>query len=257
MKRRSWRGLAPRRARRPPRALDYLERIVNPDRLVKLTAATMSRLQAGLRKPRDTTRPAMKDTTIARHFAMSRAALSWAVSMGMLPKVPEMHPPKLAKGQALMRGRPITAEEFDRMLDKVGAALVDACKAKRGERAKTQTNPRVKRKQPTMPPTVRPERVESWQRFLTGLWLSGLRLSEGLALSWDEGAPFSVDLAGKRPVFRIYCQAQKARRDETVPMTPDFAQFLAQIPEAERHGPVFKLACQRGGKPIGPGKVGR
>ena len=107
-----------------------------------------------------------------------------------------------------------------------------------------------------MPPMVRPERVESWRQFLTGLWLSGLRLSEGLALSWDEGAPFAVDLTGKHPVFRIYCQAQKARRDETVPMTPDFAQFLAATPEAERVGPVFKLACQRGGKPIGPGKVG-
>ena len=112
-------ALAPRTRQTAAQALDYLERIVNPDRLVKLTAATMSRLQAGLRKPRDTTRPAMKDTTIARHLRHIRAALSWAVSMGMLPKVPEMHPPKLAKGQALMRGRPITAEEFDRMLDKV------------------------------------------------------------------------------------------------------------------------------------------
>ena len=31
-----------------------------------------------------------------------------------------------------------------------------------------------------------------WARFIEGLWLSGLRLGEGVALSWDEDAPFAV-----------------------------------------------------------------
>jgi integrase len=39
-------------------------------------------------------------------------------------------------------------------------------------------------------------------------------------------------------------------------MTPDFAQFLAQTPESERVGRVFKLTRERGGEPIGAGKVG-
>ena len=62
------------------------------------------------------------------------------------------------KGQTLMKGRPITAEEFDRMLAAV--------------------------------PKVRPQEARARTRFLTGLWLSGLRLSEACALSWDEDAPF-------------------------------------------------------------------
>ena len=47
-----------------------------------------------------------------------------------------------------------------------------------------------------------------------------------------------------------------------LPMTPDFAQFLAETPEAERVGLVFnldhrrgKLARPRGVEPIGLGKV--
>ena len=64
-------------------------------------------------------------------------------------------------------------------------------------------------------------------------------------LSWDQEAPFQVDLTGRRPAFRIYAEAQKSGRDEVLPMTPDFAQFLAETPEAERVGPVFNLVDQR------------
>ena len=42
----------------------------------------MSRFQAKLREEK------MRDTTVARHLRHIRAALSWAVSMNMLPKVP-------------------------------------------------------------------------------------------------------------------------------------------------------------------------
>ena len=123
---------------------------------------------------------------------------------------PQIEMPKIAKGQTLMKGRPITGEEFDRML------------------AEVQTSAR------TIP--------QAWKDFLTGLWLSGLRLDEGCNLSWDEEAPFMVDLSGKRPVFRIMAAAQKARRDELLPMTPDFADWLLKtFPEAERVGKVFKL----------------
>ena len=54
--------------------------------------------------------------------------------------------------------------------------------------------------------------------------------------------PISVDLTGRRPAFRIFAEAQKADRDEFLPMTPDFAQWLQQtFPEAERIGKVFNL----------------
>jgi len=72
----------------------------------------------------------------------------------------------------------------------------------------------------------------------------------------DQEATFQADLTGRRPSFRIYAEAQKARRDEILPMTPDFAQFLTETPEAHRSGQVFKLARERGGNPIGVGRAG-
>jgi integrase len=200
-------------------ALNHVERVLNPDRLAKLTTTTMSRFQSQLRQE------GMTDVTLASILRHLRPALSWAVSMGMLPKVPELHPPKRAKGQTLMRGRPITAEEFDRMLFAV--------------------------------PKVRPHDSAAWIHYLTGLWLSGLRLEESLALSWDQDQPFYADLTGKRPAFRIYAEAQKARRDEILPMTPDFAQWLLQTPEPERRGRVFKLTGLQTGKPITPKRICR
>jgi integrase len=200
-------------------ALNHVERVLNPDRLVKLTTVSMSRFQSQLRQE------GMTDVTLASVLRHLRPALSWAVSMGMLPKVPDLHPPKRPKGQALMRGRPIAGEEFDRMM-----AVV---------------------------PKVRPQDSAVWVHYLTGLWLSGLRLEESLALSRDQDEAFTVDLSGRRPAFRIYAEAQKARRDEILPMTPDFAQWLLQTPEAERVGRVFKLNGLQTGKPITPKRICR
>ena len=109
-----------------------------------------------------------------------------------------MHMPTRAKGQSMMRGRPVTGEEFDRMLAKV---------------------PHVRKHDPGV-----------WRRYITGLWLSGLRLEESVVLSWDADEPFTVDLSGKHPRFRIYAEAEKGNRDRLLPMTPDLAEFLLEIP---------------------------
>jgi integrase len=199
-------------------SLNHLERVTNPDKLAKLTTTTLSRFQSSLRDG------GMGDTTIARHLRHIRAALSWGVSMGMMAKVPDMHGPRRVKGQTLMRGRAITAEEFDRLIAAV--------------------------------PKVRPHDATAWVRLLRGLWLSGLRLGEALTLSWDQEAAFQADLTGRQPSFRIFAEAQKSGRDEVLPMTPDFSQFLTETPAADRVGKVFKLTRERGGDSIGVGKVG-
>jgi integrase len=84
-----------------------------------------------------------------------------------------------------------------------------------------------------------------------------------LRLSWDSDAPFAVSLSGRFPAFAIEARAQKGRRDERLPMTPDFARWLLDnTPEGERTGIVFKLPTLRNGpdgkpvgKPIGLAKV--
>ena len=123
-----------------------------------------------------------------------------------------------------MKGRPITGEEFDRMILTV--------------------------------PKTRPSDPEQWERLLTALWLSGLRLAEALTLSWDPDAPLCVCLAGRRPALRIRAEAQKSNRDEILPITPDFAEFLLTTPEAGRSAPVLAPRGLLSGKPIVPERVG-
>lgn len=167
----------------------------------------------------------LKETTIATHLRHLRAAISWAVSMELLPKVPDFHMPKRARGLTLMRGRPITTEEFERML----AAA----------------------------PKVRPEDAAIWIHYLKGLWLSGLRLEESTVLSWDLDAPITVDLSGRRPRLRIYAEAEKGHQDRLLPMTPDFAQFLLQTPRVAREGLVFNLVGHYTQEQMTPPRIGR
>jgi integrase len=195
-------------------AFNHLERILNPGKLAALTTSAMSKFIATLRAEK------MKESTLASQLRNLKAALRWAKRMGLLVTVPTFDMPKA--GEA--KGRPISGEEFERMLSTV-------------------------RK-------VRPHDAEAWERILTGLWLSGLRLGEAVILSWDDDAPFAVDLSGKFPAFRIEAKAQKGRRNERLPLTPDFSTWLLQTPEAERVGRVFKMPSLRGGQPLCADRVG-
>jgi site-specific recombinase XerD len=213
-------------------SLGLLATMFEPDKLAKVNAALLSRFASELRKGRtirgkdgkpDKVRK-VKDTTIAHHLRHIKAALRWAERMGILAKAPAVEMPKTAKGQSLARSRAVTTEEYERML----AAVVK----------------------------VRPDDAQAWERLLTGVWLSGLRLGEAAVLSWDEGAGFSVDLIGRRPVFRILAEAQKSTRDEVLPMTPDFAEFLLRTPEAARKGLVFPLIDQQTQEPLTRRRIG-
>ena len=42
-------------------------------------------------------------------------------------------------------------------------------------------------------------------------------------------------------MLRIPAELEKGHKDRLLPMSPDFARLLATVPEAEKHGPVFKL----------------
>lgn len=162
----------------------------------------------------------LAETSIATHLRHLKSAFRWAERLGLIGKAPMMEIPTGNKS----RGRAITTEEFERML-----AVV---------------------------PKIRPEDAAVWTHYLKGLWLSGLRLEESTIVSWDDDAPFAVDLSGTRPRFRIYAEAQKGRRDELLPMTPDFAQFIFETPETDRHGRLFKLN-QNDGRPMTPSHAGK
>jgi integrase len=129
------------------------------------------------------------------------------------------------KGQKFARGRAIVQEEYERMLQ--------VCE------------------------TVRPHDFEVWRRYLEALWLSGLRLEESLALSWDADSSFAIDLSGRHPKFRISADAQKSGKDQLLPMTPDFAEWLLRTPESEREGRVFRILGLGSHRPITPKRVSR
>ena len=196
-------SLSPNTAEATSSAFNHLESIINPQRLGTLDSAILSRFQAELRKT------GIHETSIATHLRHLRASLSWAVAMRLLHKAPEFQMPKRAKGKKLMRGRPISTEEFERMIGAV--------------------------------PAIRPRDPDHWIYYLSGLWLSGLRLEESTLLSWDDDSPISVELGGRRPRLRIYAEAEKGHQDRLLPMTPDFAEFLARTPKVHRQGLVFKL----------------
>ena len=203
-------------------SLGKLYRLFTPDKLGKINTGLVSKFQAELRKS------GIKETTIAHHLRHVKAAFRWAERQGMLSKAPTIEMPKAAKGTSLARSRAVTTEEYERML----AATVK----------------------------VRPGDAPEWQRLITGVWLSGLRLGEAVALSWDEGATFAVDFSGRRPCFRIMAEGQKSGQDETLPLTPDFAEFLSATPEDERVGRVFHLVDQRPGVPsqsLTPHRIGK
>jgi hypothetical protein len=123
--------------------------------------------------------------------------------------------PKRAKGAKAMKGRPITMEEYKRML---------------------MATPKV----------VGEEAAPSWQYYLEGLWWSGLRLAESLELYWDRQDKLSVDMSGRRPMLRIPANLEKGNQNRLLAMAPEFAEFLERTPPEERKGRVFMLKSPSG-----------
>jgi integrase len=139
-----------------------------------------------------------------KHF---RSAMNWAYEAGLLAERIKVKLPPQPETEA--KGRPLTDVEYQALLltamDTYGQTMVD---------------------------------------FLTGLWLSGLRLGEAMRLSWDRDAPFAVDRAGEYWRFRIRKGAQKAKRAQLAPMDPEFIDWLAG--RTPRKGLVFNPLGHKG-----------
>jgi integrase len=117
-----------------------------------------------------------------------------------------------------MKGRPVTLEEFERMLKKI-------------------------------PSVVGPTAAPAWAHYLRGLWVSGLRLSESLEHWWDRDDRLVPIFPAKgRPMLRIPAELEKGHADRFLPIAPEFALLLLETPEVARTGAVFKLPSLRGSK---------
>lgn len=205
-------GMAEQSQRSYCGTLNKVEALMNPRRLEEVDAAFVSTLHARLRET------GIRDASIARHLRALKAMTRWAESLGLMAKAPKVHFPTRARGERVMKGRPISAEEFGRMLE-------------------------------ATPQVVGEVAAPSWIYYLEGMWRSGLRLTESLSLSWDANAGIGVDLSGRYPMLNIRAECEKGNRDRLLPMAPDFAEFLEATPENERRGRVFKFHDGRG-KPV-------
>lgn len=192
-----------------------IENWIKPRRMSDLDAKAISKLSAQWRKNK------VSEYSIRTYLSHLKKAFKWAVSQGRMPEVPPIEMPNVPrKGKA--KGRPISAEEFDRMLAAV---------------------PKIVKKV---------DAAASWQHFLRGLWLSSLRLDEALSLTWNDYERMRVDLEGPFPAFIIPSYTEKGRQDRIVPIMPDFAALLRQTPEDQRTGFVFVIKAERKRKVADP-----
>ena len=195
--------------------LNYVERHLKPRKLRELNETKISKLVKKLREQ------GLEEITIKYSLGHLRAAMNWAKSQKLIAQVPDFPKFKRARNKKLMRGRPITLEEFERIIETIPAVMKPL-----GQSAACQEHHK--------------QVVKSWEFYLWGLWYSGLRLSESLELHWEREDGLFVDLAGEFPIMRIKAEHEKGFKDRLLPITPDFAEFLQAVPEDQRTGSVFK-----------------
>lgn len=176
--------------------LNKLEKLINPLYVDSLDTRSVEQFKSKLYGE------SIQPSTIVSHMIILRKALTWAHKRKIIKTMPEVDVPKKTPAR---RGRAITQEEFDRMLEAV-------------------------------PKVVGEKNRESWELLLNGLWWSGLRLGEAMLLHWTSDKNITIDYSDELPMFSIQGHAEKSRKTRLLPMAPEFAQL---IEGRERRGYVF------------------
>ena len=204
-------------------AANALELHCSPSLVADVTTPMLSKLANALKST-------CADATIETYIRHLQAGLSWAVEMEVLqssPKTPRLGK-RRKKAEKKMKGRPLTDDEFKRILKAVPSVLDE-------------------------------KRVSDWIFFLRGLWLSGLRIQEAVTLSWEQRAgSFSIEsIDSPRPMLRLCSERDKGGRDGLSPLTPDFVSLLREVPRDARYGFVFNPSGHRVSRMQTANAVGR
>ncbi len=188
---------------------NVIEAMMKPDTLSRITPQWLIRF-VKLRVEQGRAK-----STIDGDLRQLKAALNWAKKQGYLKYVPDFPVQKNVRKVKLMKGRPVVAEEFDRILDAVDI--------------------------------LHERQRESIRFLLWGLWWSGLRIGEALILTWDQWADgIRVDTTGEFVVLLISAEDEKGGKDREYPIAPEFEEFLLSVPKCERKGYVFNPLLSRG-----------
>ena len=205
-------------------SLAAFQRLCRPRGVFDLTTAKMTAFTRKLRKPRIVTigkgKKHRKETvkfaeaSVTRHLRHLKKVSRWAQRQGYLTSAPIFVMLSKASGARRMKGRPITPEEFERML-----AIV--------------------------PQVVADKAAESRMQILRVLWVSGLRLSEALLLRWDQQpGGVRVMLNGKKSAVAFDADAQKSGKVQLVPLAPEAVELFG--PLQTKQGFVIEIRRQDG-----------
>ena len=174
-----------------------LGEMADPNALQQLQAKLLAGEQSRRKKPRS-------PHTVKGYIGCVLASLSWAHLQGWLSAAPKIRKLKTSNLK-VMKGRPITAAEFQKMLA-VTAEVVG---------------------QPV---------AESWRYVLRGLWESALRLDEMMHVSWDTSETIRPTWKpGQLPILEIPAAMQKNDTEECIPLLPAFEALLLETPPAQLH----------------------
>jgi hypothetical protein len=102
-------GLSDRTFQLMQTVTNQLDRICSPSLLIDITSEKVSTFQAKLRAE------GKAEATIGCYSRHLKSMMRWAVEVDMIQAAPKIRMPKRAKGKT-MKGRPITTEEFERLL---------------------------------------------------------------------------------------------------------------------------------------------
>jgi integrase len=197
--------------------LDRLEKEIKFARLVELDETRISKFVSLLRQA------GLRESTIDSYCGHLKAVLNWAEDQKLIrrtPSFPKTPRKRKAKAGTPAKGRPITGEEFERLLAAV-------------------------------PKVVGENDAASWRWYLRGLWWSGLRLAESLELSWDDPSRiYPIGIDGDAAMLSIPAELEKGHQDRLIPLATEFAEMLRAVPEDRRVGPVFPLY----GRSVGRGE---
>ncbi len=200
-----------------PTAQDSITAIIVPATLRCITPSAISEWSAKLREQGKT------KGAISRYLRTLRTALRWAERIRLIHEAPYISIPRRGrKKKRLMKGRPITLEEFERMIKVVPKAI-----------------PHMFKKQAR--PADKEAVVASWRHTLWVYYLSGIRLDEATELYWDRPDKLCIQgIDRKHPMMLIQEELEKGNEDRLYPLTPDFVEYLRKTPPEERHGRVCK-----------------
>lgn len=199
-------------------ALESFGRVIRPSHLDVVTGDEIKEYRKKLNK--------VSESTVRSYLRHLKASLRWAVREGLIRNAPDFN---TARSTALVddeaKGRPLSEDEFEAMLEAIEHVI-----------------------QPTNEKHRKPIE-QSWRFMLRGLRLSGLRIGEACALTWDDPTDAQIirDSQG-RLAISIPSHRSKNGRRQTVPVTPTFERFLEAVPKENRVGHVFQVIRNDGRK---------